>query len=115
MRLFSFLAPLILLAGQTALISVALTGHEILDLLTMATSDTNNAVHDASAITPVNAALDYNVRSSISDTLRLRVNSTTLQTIVTDSDNIANELNTDNDDVQGSADLSEPSETTIAE
>ncbi|CAF9938352.1 MAG: hypothetical protein ALECFALPRED_007614 [Alectoria fallacina] len=79
-----------------------------------ATSDANNAVNDASAITLVNAALDYNVRSSIFNTLRPSFNSTTLQTIVTDSDNIAEELNADNDDVRGSAELSEPSETVIA-
>ncbi|CAD6569123.1 MAG: hypothetical protein ASARMPRED_002418 [Alectoria sarmentosa] len=75
------------------------TSDRILDLLTTATSDTNNAVDDASAITLVNAALDYNVRSSISNTLRPSVSSTTLQTIVTDSDNIANELNTDINDL----------------
>ena len=70
MQFSSFFAPLLLVAGQTTLISAVLTPDEILNRIQDASSDVSDAINDVSNINAVDATIDYNVRSSISVSLR---------------------------------------------
>ena len=62
MHLIPFFTPLLLLTGQTTLISAALTPTAIIDALQDASSAASDAISDAKAVTLANAATQYKVR-----------------------------------------------------
>lgn len=62
MHFSSFLAPVLLLAGQMTMISAVLTPAELLNLIKEAVVDVNHDNNDALTITALNAVTKYSVR-----------------------------------------------------